>query len=102
MSSPPYIVGIDLGTTNTTISYVATESLDEASDAIAVKEFPVPQVVAPGAVEPRPTLPSSVYVAGPEVPVGSLHLPWRAEERVTIGAFAREQGAKVPTRLIHS
>lgn len=101
--SARYVVGIDLGTTNTTLSYVPAGEVDEVAESVPVREFPVPQVVAAGAVEPRPTLPSAIYVAGgPELPTGSLHLPWRAEEKVAIGQFAREQGAKIPARLIHS
>ncbi|MDK2971314.1 MAG: hypothetical protein PWP23_1069 [Candidatus Sumerlaeota bacterium] len=104
MSAPgKYVVGIDLGTTNTALSFVDATRVDEVAEAIPVSEFPVPQVVAPGAVEDRPTFPSAVYVAaGSELPPDSLHLPWRAETKTAIGHFAREQGAKVPTRYIHS
>jgi Ethanolamine utilization protein EutJ (predicted chaperonin) len=98
-----YSIGIDLGTTNTAIAFVDTASVDEVAEAIPVADFAVPQVVAPGAVEPRPTFPSAVYVAaGHELPPDSLHLPWRAETRTVLGHFAREQGARVPTRTIHS
>ncbi|MCB2156657.1 Hsp70 family protein [bacterium] len=98
-----YIVGIDLGTTNTTLSFVDSAEIGDADAQVPVREFAVPQVVAPGAVESRPTLPSAIYVAGgQELPPDSLHLPWRAEAKVAIGQFAREQGAKIPTRLIHS
>ena len=98
-----YIVGIDLGTTNTTLSFVDSSEIGEEADSVPVREYAVPQVVAPGSVEPRATLPSAVYVAGgKELPPASLHLPWRAEDKIAIGQFAREQGAKIPTRLIHS
>ncbi len=98
-----YIVGIDLGTTNSTLSFVDLNEVQNDGSAIPVAEFPVPQVIAPGAVEARPTLPSAVYVAGgSELPPDSLHLPWRAEHKVAIGRFAQEQGAKVPSRFIHS
>ncbi len=101
--STKYCIGIDLGTTNTTISFVERDSIDERDDHIPVSEFAVPQVTEPGAVEDRPTLPSAVYVAGgSELPEGSLHLPWRAEEKAVLGHFAREQGIRVPARFIHS
>jgi hypothetical protein len=97
-----FVVGIDLGTTNTTLSFVDTASL-APGDEPEVQEFPIPQVTSAGAVEPRPTLPSAVYVAaGNELAADSLHLPWRAETTVAIGQFAREQGARIPDRLIHS
>lgn len=99
----PYVLGIDLGTTNTTLSYVEMSQVDDVEEIVPLKEFPIPQVVALGAVEPRPLLPSTVYVAGDsELPADSLHLPWRAESSVVLGAFAREQGAKIPSRFIHS
>jgi len=66
-----YLVGIDLGTTNTACAYVDTQ----ASKGIRV--FPIPQLVAPGRVEARETLPSFCYLAGEhDLPAGSLDLPW--------------------------
>jgi hypothetical protein len=98
-----HVIGIDLGTTNTTLSYVAVGEVDAVEERVPLHEFAIPQVVAPGAVEPRPMLPSVLYVAGgSELPPDSLHLPWRAEQREVLGVFAREQGAKIPSRLIHS
>ncbi len=98
-----FVIGIDLGTTNTALAFVDTEVASENPDEAFVTTLPVDQVVAAGSVEQRPTLPSAVYTAGgAELPAGSLNLPWRHEERVVVGAFAREQGAKIPTRFIHS
>jgi len=99
----PYLIGIDLGTTNTTLSFVKHEEVDEVEEQVPVTEFPIPQIIAPGAVEPNATLPSMLYVAGDsELPPDSLHLPWRAESNTAIGVFAREQGSKVPARFINS
>lgn len=99
----PYVLGIDLGTTNTTLSFVALADVNAVEEIVPIQEFPIPQVIAPGAVEPRAMLPSVVYVSGEsELPADSLHLPWRAEHSVALGAFAREQGAKIPSRFIHS
>lgn len=101
--SSRYIVGIDLGTTNTTLSFVDAAALDDADEHIPVQEFPIPQVTEPGAVEPRPTIPSMLYAAaGPELPADSLHLPWRREEKSVLGVLARDQGARNPARFIHS
>ena len=47
MSAPRYIVGIDLGTTNTAVAYV-----DTAEDAPRIQPFPILQIVAPGAFTP--------------------------------------------------
>ena len=95
--SARYLVGIDLGTTNTACSYVDTR----AGHAIHI--FEVPQLVAPGRVEPRPTLPSFLYLAGEyELPTGSLDLPWATGRTDAVGELAREQGARVPGRLVAS
>jgi hypothetical protein len=100
----PFVIGIDLGTTNTCLSYIdIAAQTDERLEEVQVGEFAIPQVTAAGAVEPRSSLPSVVYMAGgPELPPDSLHLPWRAETRYCVGQFAREQGTRVPTRLIQS
>jgi molecular chaperone DnaK (HSP70) len=92
-----YLVGIDLGTTNTACAWVDTTA------GRAIRVFDIPQLVAPGEVAPRPTLPSFLYLAGRhELPAGSLDLPWAAERDFCVGTLAREQGARVPGRLVAS
>jgi molecular chaperone DnaK (HSP70) len=92
-----YLVGIDLGTTNTACAYVDTRAGRE------IHVFDVPQLVAPGQVAPRPTLPSFIYLAGAhDMPAGSLDLPWAAGRDFCVGWLAREQGARVPGRLVGS
>jgi molecular chaperone DnaK (HSP70) len=93
-----YIVGIDLGTTNSALAYV------DASDAQrTVHQFLVPQVVAEGMVAERPTLPSFLYLGGEhDVAPGSLALPWDRTRTYAVGEFARVQGARVPGHLISS
>lgn len=95
-----YLVGIDLGTTNSAVAYV-----DTAEKAWAVQDFAVPQLVGAGLVEPRATLPSFHYEAAEgELPPGALRLPWTdaQEPRTAVGAFARDHGASVPGRLVAS
>jgi molecular chaperone DnaK (HSP70) len=92
-----YLVGIDLGTTNTACAYVDTRA------GRGINVLDVPQLVAPGQVATRPTLPSFVYLAGAhDVPPGSLDLPWAAGRDFCVGWLAREQGARVPGRLVAS
>ncbi len=99
MASSRYVVGIDLGTTNSALAYVDTGAGEEAPPA----HMPVPQVVQPGAVEARPLLPSFLYLPGSnELPAGSLKLPWDANRDFAAGEFARQQGSLVPTRLVTS
>ncbi|MCA9669542.1 MAG: Hsp70 family protein [Myxococcales bacterium] len=93
-----YVVGIDLGTTNTVISYVDTQA-----ETPEVRALAVPQVVAPGQIDTRESLPSFLYLAaGPELSDGALDLPWTAGRKHCVGAFAREQSSKVPTRVVSS
>ncbi len=95
--SARYLVGIDLGTTNTACAYVDTRAGTD------IRVFEIPQLVAPGRVEPRPTLPSFVYLAGAhDLPAGSLDLPWATGRDFCVGWLARDQGARVPGRLVSS
>lgn len=98
-----FSIGIDLGTTNTALAFIDTEISSQNPDEAMAAPMPIEQVIAAGSVDAMPTLPSAVYVsAGSELAAGSLNLPWRAEDRIAIGHFAREQGAKAPKRYIHS
>jgi molecular chaperone DnaK (HSP70) len=94
-----YVVGIDLGTTNTACAFVDTRP--ESSRNVEI--FEVPQLVRAGETAPRPTLPSFLYLAGPhDLPAGSLDLPWASGRDWCVGLLAREQGARVPGRLVAS
>jgi hypothetical protein len=94
-----YVVGVDLGTTNSAATYV-----DTFEEPWQVRTFAVPQVVAPGQVEARETLPSFHYQpAAGELPPGALKLPWTSQPPdYVVGVFARDHGAVVPGRLISS
>src|SRR5437870_1249807 len=101
MAESRYVVGIDLGTTNSALAYVDTGA-GEADD-ITLAQLPVPQVVQPGTVEEKPLLPSFLYLPGTnELPAGSLRLPWAPERDYAVGEFARNFGSQVPTRLVTS
>ena len=90
-----YLVGIDLGTTNTACAYVDTAA------GRAIEVFDVPQLGAPGEVRGRPTLPSFLYLAGPhELAPGSLDLPWAPGRDFCVGVLARDQGTRVAGRLV--
>src|SRR5271157_550399 len=78
-------VGIDLGTTNSALAFIDTKEAAEA-DFPTIQVLDVPQTVAPGRVEARRTLPSFLYLGDQEY----------------VGVYAREQGALVPTKSIHS
>jgi molecular chaperone DnaK (HSP70) len=96
-----YVIGMDLGTTNSALAYVDTGA--GTGQDLVVRHLPVPQVVQPGIVEERPLMPSFLYLPGPnEQPAGSLRLPWDANRDYAVGEFARNFGSQVPTRLVAS
>jgi molecular chaperone DnaK (HSP70) len=97
-----YVVGIDLGTTNSALAYADTrEATDEAPAPI--RALAIPQVVGVNDVGERPVLPSFLYLAAAkEFPVGATDLPWKSRPDRVVGLFAREHGAKVPGRLVGS
>ena len=78
-------IGIDIGTTNSALAYI-DEREAEDRDFPPVHIFETPQLVAAGRVEARRTLPSFLFL----------------EDAQPVGVYAREQGALVPTRLVHS
>jgi len=57
--SSRYLIGIDLGTTNSVVAYIDTQSAADAGSLIQV--FPVPQLVRPGEVGTLSALPSFLY-----------------------------------------
>ncbi len=78
-------IGIDLGTTNSALAYI-DEREAEDRDFPPLHIFETPQLVAANRTEPRRTLPSFLFL----------------EDGQPVGVYAREQGALVPTRLVHS
>ena len=78
-------IGIDLGTTNSALAFIEPVQ-GELPDYPEIKVLQVPQYVAPGQVEPRRTLPSFLFLG----------------DQTYVGTYAREQGALVPTKSVHS
>ena len=78
-------IGIDLGTTNSALSYIDPRE-GEDLDFPPIHILPIPQQVAPSRVEALKTLPSFLFL----------------EDGQPVGVYAREQGALVPTKLVHS
>ncbi len=96
-----YVVGIDLGTTNSALAHAESAATPDAPAPIT--GLAIPQVVGVNDVADRPLLPSFLYLpAAREFPPGSLDLPWKSPGDHVIGAFARDHGAKVPGRLVSS
>ncbi len=92
--APQYIIGIDLGTTNSVVAYAPLEV-----EQPQIELLPMPQLVAAGTVESRTALPSFLYI-GTEEETASLQLPWSASSRRVVGEYARRQSAEVPHRTV--
>lgn len=99
MSESRYIIGIDLGTTNSTVAYVDTQ--DETPNS---QSFKIPQIIAPGEIEASESLPSFLFL--PEMSTlgpGSLNLPWNSENAETaVGAYAKKVSSTQPGRVVSS
>ena len=96
-----YLIGIDLGTTNSVVAYIDTEKVADANSPIPV--LPVPQLVAPGEVRTLPALPSFLYFpTEDELTAGGVVATWNEHPAMVTGVLAREQGALVPSRQVSS
>jgi hypothetical protein len=95
-----YIVGIDLGTTN---SALARCDATAAEDESRIEIRSIPQLVNANEVAERSLLPSFLYIPGEfDFPKGSFALPWEPEPKFVIGELARKRGAESPNRLVAS
>lgn len=79
-------IGIDLGTTNSALAFIDPQEADNA-DFPPIHILEIPQQVRPGQTESLRTLPSFLYLG---------------DDQYYVGAYAREQGAVVPTKTVHS
>ncbi|HHF3265443.1 Hsp70 family protein [Vibrio alginolyticus] len=106
MASPRFLVGIDLGTTNTVVAYCEiTDNLEQSE----VSLFDIDQLIGPGEVVRKPLLPSFRYhPAVGQISPSDLTLPWDNEpvagdiNNLIVGEWARELGAKVEGRQVSS
>ena len=95
-----YIVGIDLGTTNSALAR-CDATVGEEESRIEIRG--IPQLVNANEVAERSLLPSFLYIPGEfDFPKGSLALPWDPEPKFVVGELARKRGAESPSRLVAS
>ena len=94
-SPPRFVVGIDLGTTNSALCYV-----DTARAAWQAATFTIPQWVDLGQIERRDTLPSFHYeLTDAEAAGVDFRLPWQQQaHRSCVGVLARDAGMRNPGR----
>ncbi len=103
MDTPSYLIGIDLGTTNCTLTYTPFPSSSEKGLSPSLHSFPISQVMSAQTEGTSLSLPSFIYYPlQEELQAKVLPPPWEISRSFAVGTFARERGAEVPTRLIAS
>lgn len=101
MSETRYSVGIDLGTTNSVVSYVDLGQVDGEKAPLEVLD--IPQLTSPGVIGDKKQLPSFMYQAHEaELAPGDTVLPWNESPEAITGDLARQLGSKTPIRLVAS
>src|SRR4051812_2101165 len=97
-----YLIGIDLGTTNSALAYIDLQG-PKSGGVPKIVHFKVPQLVKQAETAARDLLPSFLYLPGPhDLPPGATALPWDPASPYAVGEFARSHGARIPGRLVTS
>lgn len=101
MFDPVYIIGIDLGTTNTVVAFTPATPVQHGQNQINI--FKIPQFISSGVIESREITPSFIYIPTEiELSEDYKTLHWMLNDGVMVGEYARERGAEVPQRMIAS
>ena len=88
-----YVIGIDLGTTNSALAYAEIQADADPFAPANVQLLAIPQLVNPGEVRDEDLLPSFLYLPGPsDFPAGTLALPWDEGRSFVAGSLARKRG----------
>ncbi|MGB0648189.1 MAG: Hsp70 family protein, partial [Bradymonadia bacterium] len=95
MSTGQYIIGIDLGTTNTVVSFA------EKSEQATIKLLAIHQMVEEGATGTELSLPSVAFVESGLPGDPKSDLPW-SNEGLIVGKLARQLSATRSESCIHS
>lgn len=102
MSQAKFLIGIDLGTTNCTLSYSSLQE-SQTPDEFQIKQFCIPQVTQAGLQKDLPLLPSFIYfLLEEELKAKITAVSWAPSALFCIGSFAQSRGAELPSRLISS
>ncbi len=103
MPTPPseaFIVGIDLGTTNSALAYLRPGAEAQTPTVLGVE-----QLAGAGMVQTQTSLPSFLYIPVPgELTPESARLPWdeAGQTDAVLGSWARDRGTLIPERLVVS
>jgi molecular chaperone DnaK (HSP70) len=102
-SESRYVIGIDLGTTNSALAYAELAGGDDPFAPANVQLMQIPQLTNPGEVRDEDLLPSFLYLPGAtDFPEGSTGLPWDANRSYVIGKLAQKRGTENAGRLVSS
>ncbi len=98
-----YVIGIDLGTTNSALAFAAVPAEADPFAPANVQVMAIPQLANPGEVREEDLLPSFLYLPGSsDFPAGSLALPWDPDRNYVVGQLAQKRGAENAGRLVAS
>lgn len=94
--SAQFVIGIDLGTTNSVLAYSA---LNEERPQVQL--LSIPQLVAANTIESRSMLPSFLYQCTvDETTAKSFAMPWNEDTSFAVGHGARALSAEFPDRTV--
>ena len=105
-----YLIGIDLGTTNSVVAYIDTR-IDAHIDTREVADAGSPYSCVPRTAvggtwgSPHASRASFSFLYFPtadELSAGAVSATWDEDPPVVTGVLAREQGALVPSRQVSS
>ncbi len=98
-----YVIGIDLGTTNSALAYAEIQANADPFAPANVQLMEVAQLTNPGEVREEDLFPSFLYLPGSaDFPAGTLALPWDAEREYVAGRLAQKRGVENAGRLVSS
>jgi molecular chaperone DnaK (HSP70) len=92
MNTARYIIGIDLGTTNSAVTYIDTHEHD-----IILHSLLIPQNISANEISKFKTLPSFVYF-----PIKNSDEGEELSDKPLVGVYSREQSLLQPDRVIAS
>ncbi|MDO4585660.1 MAG: Hsp70 family protein [Planctomycetia bacterium] len=94
-----YVIGIDLGTTNSVLAYIPLEG-----EQAEISLLEIPQMIAPSTIENRTALPSFLYFSTEEEKLDCLRNLGTEisflDSKIILGEYARKRSAEVPDRIV--
>jgi hypothetical protein len=98
-----YVIGIDLGTTNSALAYAEARPDADPFAPANVQLLEIPQLENPGEVRDEGLLPSFLYLpGGSDFPPGAIGLPWDGDRNYVVGRLAQKRGVENAGRLVAS